>query len=203
MKQLSLFAGDSHASPSPLPGSDEARQMTVFSGRKCFALLKSLDRFGLLERMLLGSYRWNSTKRFLIWKAQITKQGRLFFRLSPLTPRTDATDALLLPTPTRSSARGGSGGKKRKSDLRNEFRLIPTPTRADKSGHAYQISHGKKVPTCAGYATAVADCRRSKGGGHAPGQMNPEFVEWLMGYPIGWTELPPSAMRSSRKLSQK
>ena len=23
------------------------------------------------------------------------------------------------------------------------------------------------------------------------GQLNPEWVEWLMGYPIGWTELKP------------
>ena len=25
--------------------------------------------------------------------------------------------------------------------------------------------------------------------GFPRGQLNPEFVEWLMGYPIGWTEL--------------
>jgi len=24
------------------------------------------------------------------------------------------------------------------------------------------------------------------------GSLNPEFVEWLMGFPIGWTELEPS-----------
>ena len=26
------------------------------------------------------------------------------------------------------------------------------------------------------------------------GQLNPEWVEWLMGWPIGWTELKPLAM---------
>jgi len=30
---------------------------------------------------------------------------------------------------------------------------------------------------------------------HAGGQLNPEWVEWLMGYPIGWTELKDSAMQ--------
>ncbi|NBO26689.1 MAG: hypothetical protein EBU96_07875 [Actinobacteria bacterium] len=31
------------------------------------------------------------------------------------------------------------------------------------------------------------------------GSLNPEFVEWLMGYPIGWTALSPSEMQSYRK----
>jgi hypothetical protein len=26
------------------------------------------------------------------------------------------------------------------------------------------------------------------------GQLNPEWVEWLMGWPIGWTGLKPLAM---------
>jgi hypothetical protein len=33
------------------------------------------------------------------------------------------------------------------------------------------------------------------------GQLNPTWVEWLMGFPAGWTELPPSGTRSSRKSS--
>jgi len=34
-------------------------------------------------------------------------------------------------------------------------------------------------------------------------EMTPEFCEWLMGYPIGWTELKESEMPSSRKSRQK
>lgn len=33
----------------------------------------------------------------------------------------------------------------------------------------------------------------------AGGQLNPAFVEWLMGYPPGWTVCDASATRSSRK----
>ena len=32
------------------------------------------------------------------------------------------------------------------------------------------------------------------------GQLNPTWVEWLMGFPIGWTDLSASATPSSRKL---
>lgn len=31
------------------------------------------------------------------------------------------------------------------------------------------------------------------------GQLNPEFVEWLMGFEVGWTDLGPSETASSRK----
>ena len=51
----------------------------------------------------------------------------------------------------------------------------------------------------------AADSTGSTGGANrrrlrkdASGQLNPEWVEWLMGFPSGWSELEPSAMRSYR-----
>jgi hypothetical protein len=35
--------------------------------------------------------------------------------------------------------------------------------------------------------------------GRAGGRLNPTWVEWLMGFPLGWTGLPLSAMPSSRR----
>jgi hypothetical protein len=34
------------------------------------------------------------------------------------------------------------------------------------------------------------------------GQLNPTWVEWLMGFPLGWTALDASATPSSRKSSK-
>ncbi len=34
---------------------------------------------------------------------------------------------------------------------------------------------------------------------HQDGQLNPEWVEWFMGWPIGWTELKPLAMDKFRE----
>jgi hypothetical protein len=36
--------------------------------------------------------------------------------------------------------------------------------------------------------------------GQVRGQLNPQFVEWLMGFPIDWTAVTPSATRSSLRL---
>ena len=35
------------------------------------------------------------------------------------------------------------------------------------------------------------------------GQLNPEWVEWFMGWPIGWTELKPLAMDRFREWRQQ
>jgi hypothetical protein len=36
----------------------------------------------------------------------------------------------------------------------------------------------------------------------AGGALNPTWVEWLMGFPLGWTDLGPSETRSSRRSSK-
>ena len=36
--------------------------------------------------------------------------------------------------------------------------------------------------------------------GQVGGQLNPTWVEWLMGFPLGWTDLEPSATPSSPRL---
>ena len=37
----------------------------------------------------------------------------------------------------------------------------------------------------------------------AGGSLNPTWVEWLMGFPLGWTALEPSETPSSRKSSKR
>lgn len=37
----------------------------------------------------------------------------------------------------------------------------------------------------------------------ADGQLNPEWVEWLMGWPIGWTDLKPLEMARFREWQQQ
>ena len=67
-----------------------------------------------------------------------------------------------------------------------EFSLLPTPVASDhKSATSQSVSqaiiHRGKSPRLGEYVAA-----------QTPGQLNPEFVEWLMGFPIGYTELEDS-----------
>jgi len=127
------------------------------------------------------------------------------FQLAPLTPRTDGTEFGLLPTPLANEGHGGKGvwkltdviaGKKYLHPWESQ-KLWPTPA-ASEARLGYQDRSRGKKGTQKSLTTEVID---NMGGRSAtPGQLNPEFVEWLMGYPIGHTALKDSATQSSPKL---
>ena len=58
------------ANHSVMPGSEEARMMTVISGRTCSAALTKSSPLGSLLKMLLESSRWSSRARFLQWQVR-------------------------------------------------------------------------------------------------------------------------------------
>ena len=163
-EQLTLFPEDFPASRSPVPGSSEARTMTVTSGRKCSELYGNSGPLGCLVRMCLESSIWHSTRCLLIWKRKDTKSRRSLFQLAVLTPRTEETGSQFWPTPsTGAGLCGGTGNFQQLQSLRE-----------------------------AGVITEEERRNMSQGNG---GKLNPEWIEWLMGYQIGWTELNASETR--------
>lgn len=279
-EQLSLFPGDSPVSRSVWPGSAEARMMTVTSGQKCLELSMSSGPLGLLEKTLLESSIWRSTRCYLTWKTKDTKQGRLLFRLAVSMPRTGGTDAPLwlgtmtasqtggnhsLRSPERRKGRTPSpaefvmmwptatasdwkcrGPNSHQQGLPEAVRMWPTPTARDFKGanstahltregrrnHTYQLANAVKLwPTPTSRCGTGASQAETRQGGpdlqtavrmyptpqardyfppHSPeyiakkkaeghgmanlndsvgGQLNPTWVEWLMGFPVGWTDL--------------
>ncbi len=140
-EQLTLFPADSPANRSVLPGSAEAVMMTVTSGQRCSELSKNSGPLGCLEKMLLASSTWHSTRCYLTWKFKATKQGHLYFQLAVSMPRIDATDAPLLPTITKFDATCGDiAGKEYREGSRHAMKLIqaaklwPTVTASDYRG---------------------------------------------------------------------
>lgn len=137
-EQLSLFPGDSPVSRSVWPGSAEARMMTVTSGQKCLELSMSSGPLGLLEKTLLESSIWRSTRCYLTWKTKDTKQGRLLFRLAVSMPRTGGTDAPLWLGTMTASQTGGNHSlrsperRKGRTPSPAEFVMMwPTATASD------------------------------------------------------------------------
>lgn len=183
-EQLTLFREVSHASLSAFPGTDEARRTTVSSGLKCSELYRKSGPIGSLVKMLLGSSVWNSTVCYLTWKPKTTPSKRLLFQLVPSTPRIDGIGASLWPTPTARDFKGANslkhltreGHKKNHTgQLANAVRLYPTPKAQNCRGNGER--HGEGGPSL----DVVVG-----------GQLSPMWVEWLMGFPIGWTELEGS-----------
>ena len=78
------------------------------------------------------------------------------------------------PTPLASDWNNMDTAKQK--SLASEVKLFPTPTARDWKDRGKNTNYEK-----------AKEKRRLAGA--VGGQLNPPFVEWLMGYPIGWTEL--------------
>ena len=72
-------------------------------------------------------------------------------------------------------------GRQVQVGLDAQVQMFPTPVRRDYKGK-----------------TVKKDMLLDKVGG----QLNPTWVEWLMGFPLGWTELSALEMQSFRKLQR-
>jgi hypothetical protein len=188
LDQLTLFAGDTLASPSASPGSEQARRMTATSGLSIAVLSKSSGPLGSLEKMLLGTSVWGSTVCCLTWTPSGTPAGRLLFRLVPSMQDTDEIESGLWPTATQDSASNRSTRYKQGGlPLAMAVKLWPTPSANE---DAAGTPNGKMQKMLGNHPEIRAS---------GPGTLNPTWVEWLMGFPLGWTVLERSAMPSSRK----
>lgn len=177
-EQLTLFREDSLASRSALPGSEEARKMTVTSGLKCLELYQNSGPLGLLEKMLLESSEWRSMKFYFRWKIKDTPRGHLLFQLMPLGRSIKGIESLFWPTPIAMD--GQMKANRERVQLLMEGKTIFV---SKKSGIRASIQ-GINNWICARIA--------KKNGQIKTGYASPEFVEWLMGYPNNWTDLNAS-----------
>ena len=111
------------------------------------------------------------------------------------------------PTPRAGnpgSRKPGTGGKILAEEAKKNW---PTATTNDATGSKYQYSqgdHNKKVMKLCGaveqHAGPPAPEKSSTSGkNHGSPKLNPNWVEQLMGLPIGWTDLGSWGMESSLK----
>ncbi len=136
----------------------------------------------------------------LTWKENITKSGNSYYRLLPSMRDTEETASSLLPTPNlwpTATARDWRSGKTSEKTMNrnsrplnevvvSEEKMWPTPM-AHEARLGYQDRSRGKKGTQESLTTKVIN---NLGGRKSVcGQLNTAWVEWLMGFPIGWTEL--------------
>lgn len=207
-KQTSLFTEEnatssqegSHVSPSPLPGSNLAQQMTDTSGLKCLEQYEKLNHAGLLAKMfpalLVGQTGWYSIRCYLTWKLKATKSGRVYFRLQASTPRTSEIGFGLLLTPistdvhhkdrveklklsgaeTMASRRLGANRPNGLMDYLDFNGLLPTPQARDyKGGRTSEALEASGRTT----TNSLNDAFNQPG---KTSQLNHRFVLEMMGF---------------------
>ena len=147
------------------------------------------------ERSLFGGWMQYSES---FPRAGMMRNGNVY-QLPPLVPRISGTGSGSWPTPdTRGFRSEGSVSMLAKMDVTEEEfrgmayragkkakdRLWPTPTSRDWKGPGQgRIRNGKLQTDTVDRAVLHRT---------GTGQLNPTWVEWLMGYPSGWTALKDS-----------
>ena len=209
LKQSPLFPADSLASHSAQPESARDLRIPATYGRKCAELLPSCGPLTCLGKMLLASSIWGSTRRFLTWQKRDTLFSHSYFRLAVSARGMSASELLssrlMFPTPLASDTNTNRDARNLDVFLSENgiFR------KRNKSGSIWSLSLSAAVF----YLTPVAsDGFRStlkpsvfdqvKKDGNLSAQMvhlekpeaddmalNPDWVEWLMGFPLGWTDI--------------
>lgn len=137
----------------------------------------------------------------------------LILKLRLSEPRTEEREFSLWQTPVVEDAanrklRVNSRGEPK---LSGQVKLYPTPRAHEVGDYQYDRgNHSKKRLTLTAIAKLYPTPRAQSwtGASDAPnrhgspdlqstvgGALNPTWVEWLMGFPIGWTELKPSETR--------
>lgn len=209
LKQSPSYQAASPASPSPPQGGGKGLRMNAIYGRRCAGLLPSCGPVGCLGKMLLASSIWGSTKRFLTWQKRDTLFSHSYFRLAASAHGMSASELLSLrlmfPTPLASD-KGTARDAASLDVFLSEGGIF---RKRNKNGSIWSLSLSAAVF----YLTPVAsDSFRStlkpsaydpaKKDGNLSAQvvfqeqpvsdtaaLNPDWVEWLMGFPQGWTDV--------------
>jgi hypothetical protein len=186
---LTWFRGASRArtSASPAPAK-ELTASAAGSGGKWPASLAKWDRASCSwkthQRSLLGDWepfsetwpRWGMMRAGECW-AQSTR-----------APRTNGSESGLWPTPRAQDREGLEAGKRRDSPglgvVVRVPRLWPTPCAQDAKNSTLPPSQAER-DSIPGYLLSSGE--------QPGGKLNPTWVEWLMGWPIGWTDCAVSA----------
>jgi hypothetical protein len=223
-EQLTLLPEDSLASHTAQQENGSEKRMSAICGQKCLEQYGKFSRAGLWGKtfaaLLIGMEGWSSTRCRLTWKLKVTKCYRFYFQLRVLEPRTGGTAFGLLhtpqglfPTPTammpgdvdmdkldarrmecKARKKNGNGFGPSLNELAKKG-LLPSPAARDfRSGFdplsgkmESRMEHSRGV-------NLHEFIQRHHGDNF---QLNPAFMEEMMGFPIGWTALNPSETPSS------
>ena len=179
---------DSHASPSPPQESGGALRMNATCGRKCAALLPNCGPVGCLGKMLLASSIWGSTKRFLTWQKRDTLFSHSYFRLAASAHGMSASELLssrlMFPTPLASDKSTGRDAANLDVSLSAAvFYLTPAASEGYRST-LKPAAFRDKSPS----SNLSAQVIRQEQPLSEKAALNPDWVEWLMGFPPKWTD---------------
>jgi hypothetical protein len=210
-EQWILSLRDSHANHSALPASDSLKMIHETDGRPWRGSSARYDRVTRSWRTSPVFYPDLISDEFSeTWPSSGTMRNGSLFPRPKSEHRTSVIGCGFLPTPK--AARGNyqiSHGKKKYTLVgMASANLWPTPmgTKRDATPKVFKRGN-RNLAGAVRYYTPNAGMWKNRNTSKRPreiahqigGQLNPDWTEWLMGWPIGWTALKPLATGRFRK----
>ena len=199
-KQSTLFAEDFPAKifPTPDSGQDLTENEADCSLRR-FAWFANCDQEQLCwktwQRCLLGDWTEYSGR----WPRSGLMRNGIAYRLPPLVPRISGTGFSYWVTPTATDGmRGSRPGRPHDTGFPLSQQVVmphrwPTP---DASMGKWVAKKTFPTPTERDWKSGKSKTQAERGRTAGPslsevsgGSLSPQWVEWLMGFPLGWTDL--------------
>lgn len=206
-----------------------SRGVVLHSGNITLKRLGYFDQNTVSLRTYQHSLEGDSMSSLQTLPRSGVMRSGIVYQLPPLVRLTVATESSSFPTPTVADTFTGNlkssqvkEGSRHSVTLSHAVMMWPTPTVLDHHAHAMRRTDGQKTDSMFGRRVmwntpAARDWRDNaspsekmrnspSNASMAGGQLNPDWTEWLMGFPIGWSELSVSETqlyRNSRKSLRK
>ena len=202
---LMLYLGDFHAKTSQqLEKEEELKPKEVECGERWQGLLARLDPNTHLWKIPQCSLLEDSEQSLEIWPRWGTMQNGVCWEQPMLVQTIKETEFGLLPnnetffhTPNTTGLDGGSNSRKA---LKKRMGLIPTPD-ANMANRGTQKTWLPIRPS--GQPAQYPLNQYLRDLTKTTGKPNPIWCEWLMGWPMEWTDLKPLEMDKSHFVLQQ
>lgn len=185
---------DSPVSHFPWLESKKAKGTNVTYGRKCSELSTKLRRVGWWVKTFLESCELPLPTLSRTWSVKAITSSCLILKLRLSERRTEGSASRLWPTVVARDYKDGTALACRNVSAKGHLgRVIhipntglwKTPIAADAANKQFYVNSRGEPNLSAQVKCSKIETREE----HGNGSLNPAWVEWLMGYPIGWTEV--------------
>jgi hypothetical protein len=191
----------------------ESTALAPGSGRAWRELLAKFDPASSSWRTLQRSFTEDSGELFQTWPRSGMAVDGECWELPMLEPTTNETGSGLWLTPCATDAKPITGGnlyvtatatvrhmrpdgKSSNRGLSAQVKVWPTPIARD----SRTVKGGARMTNSLGTEPLITQVALMEGA--TDGALNPMWVEWLMGWPIGWTDLSASETAKSPSAPQ-
>jgi len=202
---LMLYREDFRAKTSQLQEKEmDLKDNDQECGEKWGGLLARYDQDAFLWKIPQCSLLEDSIECLEIFPKWGLMQNGVLWEQTPLGPITKETEFGSWPTPNAWDGKRGPRSEENLKNKKHQINLITAVQIKERIKWPSPKARDWKDGTSEGLMNRQSpDLGKVVGQSKQTGSLNPTWVEWLMGWPLGWTDLKPLEMDKSLCVQQQ